>query len=191
MKSAYDVLMVPLEKRGIRKYRKELFKNAKGKILEVGSGTGVNVDFYSKEQLKNLTFSDKRISKHLLRKTNSCCDIRALDVQSLPFEDNSFDTVVHTLVFCSVQDPLTGLKEIRRILKDDGVLIFIEHVLPSKKSARRIFRVINPFWKIIASGCNLTREYEKDLIRAGFEIRTLNKFMNDVFIAGIAKKVTR
>jgi ubiquinone/menaquinone biosynthesis C-methylase UbiE len=186
MISFYDLFMRPLEKRGIKKARQELLQEAKGSVLEIGAGTGANIPFYNFEQIESLTITDQILSKHLNKHKNTHLVITA-DVEKLPFQDNSFDTIVHTLVFCSVPNVESGLSEIYRVLKPGGKLLFIEHVLPKKNPLKSIFHWINPVWKKVASGCHLNRQYIPDVSKH-FKDLTYKSFMNDVFIYGKAIK---
>jgi len=189
MVSFYNVFMYPLEKMGINKARRELVPRAKKKILEIGSGTGANLKYYHFSEIQELTLSDNTISKPLLKlhnKDEELFDLVQLDVQELPFDDNTFDYIIHTLVFCSVTDVDKGLKEIKRVLKCDGELLFIEHVLPSKKPLKSVFSFVNPAWKKMASGCNLNRDYLKSLKKNNFEISYHKNFMNTAFVYGVA-----
>ena len=188
MFSLYDVFMKPLEKGGIRKARQTLMPEAKGKVLEIGSGTGANLEFYDFDQIQDLTITDKKISKRV--KNSDLKEIMFIeaDVLELPFLDHTFDTIVHTLVFCSVEDGSKGFQELRRVLKSEGNLIFIEHVLPDKGCLRKTFKLINPIWKRVSSGCHLTRSYLDALKDNGFRLLESKQFMKTVFVSGIAVK---
>ena len=191
MPSLYDWFMKPLEKRGIRTARKRLMKLVKGSVLEIGSGTGANIPFYNMDEIDQLVITDKKLSKHIdVYRELEKVELVETSVTSLPYKDQSFDTIVHTLVFCSVDDVMKGLSELKRVLKPGGKLMFIEHVLPHKKGYRRLFKTINPIWRTFAGGCNLTRSYEESLITSGFQIEQVNRFMSTVFISGIATKKT-
>ena len=187
MFSLYDLFMVPLEKRGITKARKELIPKATGQVLEIGSGTGVNIKHYNFDKIDTLTMTDKKLSKKIQQIAPKNITLQALNVESLPFDDNTFDYLIHTLVFCSVKDVSKGIQELKRVLKPTGRLLFIEHILPEKKGLKKLFRFLNPAWRIIASGCNITRDYESSLLTHGFETIQSSKFMNTVFIYGEAK----
>lgn len=188
MLSFYDLFMKPLEKRGLRKSRQSLVPKAYGSVLEIGSGTGANIQYYDFNQVEELIVTDKKLSKQIQKRYGNKLQLVEVDVQVLPFKDQRFDTIVHTLVFCSVDDVSKGLAELKRVLKPDGQIIFIEHVLPETGFLKKLFRFINPVWKKVASGCNLTRSYQDSLHVAGFEITALNQFTNTVFISGIARK---
>ncbi len=187
MKSLYDLFMTPLEKRGIRNARINLIPKASGKILEIGAGTGANLKYYNFNNVDSLIVTDKKINKVLIKSKKELIQFMESNVSSLPFDDNTFDYIVHTLVFCSVKNVDKGLSELRRVLKKDGTLIFIEHIYPEKKRLKRLFSFLNPAWRVVASGCNLNRDYEKSLRSNGFDIIHSNKFMNTVFVSGEAK----
>lgn len=188
MISFYDLFMRPLEKRGIKQARKRLMIQATGSVLEIGSGTGANMKFYNFDLITDLTVTDKKLSKRIKKLGLEETTFVEADVSKLPFADDSFDTIVHTLVFCSVVDVSIGLLELKRVLKPNGKIIFIEHVLPEHIFLKRTFKFINPLWKTFASGCNLTRSYVDSLEQEGFEISQLKKFMKTVFISGVASE---
>lgn len=188
MFSFYDIFMKPLEKRGIKQARKRLITQAKGSVLEIGSGTGANIRFYNFDLITDLTITDKKLSKSVKRLDINKAEFIEADVSNLPFSDDSFDTVIHTLVFCSVKDVSKGLLELKRVLKPNGIIIFIEHILPEHNFLKRTFKFINPLWKKVSSGCNLTRSYIDSLEQEGFKIMESSKFMKTVFVSGIAIK---
>ena len=191
MISIYDIFMKPLEKRGITKARRELIPMAYGNVLEIGAGTGVNIKYYNMPLISKLTLSDVALSKKVKDIASKDIFLTELNVEALPFDDNTFDVVIHTLVFCSVTDVSKGLAEIKRVLKPDGKLLFIEHVLPKRIGLKRFFKFINPAWRRIASGCNLTREFEDSLSKQGFVFDTPTRFMKSAFISGVAKTEQR
>jgi ubiquinone/menaquinone biosynthesis C-methylase UbiE len=178
--------MKPLEAMGIKKARKMLIKKARGDVLEIGAGTGANLSYYDMNQIQSLTVTDQSRSKHLDVSVVDKVSFTEASAEALPFLNDSFDTVVHTLVFCSVSDVDTGLAEIKRVLKPNGTLIFIEHVLPEKTGMKRLFRFLNPMWRKVAGGCNLTRDFSLSLEQSAFEIVHQGRFLNTVFSFGIA-----
>lgn len=186
MISLYDMFMMPLEKSGIKKARKELIPTSKGAVLEIGSGTGVNIKHYNFDQIERLTMTDIKLSRKIKKVSHEQIELLELNVEGLPFEENTFDYVIHTLVFCSVKDVSKGIQELRRVLKPGGRVLFIEHILPEKGGLKRMFSFINPAWRVFASGCNLTRDYETALTNNGFEIIRSSKFLRTVFVYGEA-----
>lgn len=188
MKSFYNLFMRPLEKRGLSKAREELVSLVSGNALELGVGTGANLQFYSLDKINNLVLSDLAKSKHLVLPKNDNIIYIDVSVEELPFENECFDFVIHSLVFCSVNEVSKGLEEIKRVLKQSGKLLFIEHILPEKRGLRRIFKMINPIWRKISNDCQLNKDFENSLNDCGFEILQLHKFNNTIFISGIAQK---
>ena len=115
------------------KWRKNLLKDVKGTVLEVGIGTGKNLSFYPEGiQLTGVDFSPKMLEK-AEEKIKSLdlsfpVTLKEMDIQQMDFPDDSFDYVVSTCVFCSVPDPVKGLKELKRVCKSDGKIIMLEHM---------------------------------------------------------------
>ncbi|KUK71833.1 MAG: Methyltransferase type 11 [Clostridiales bacterium 38_11] len=185
---AYDLFMLPLETLLLNKKRKDIFKKISGNVLEIGVGTGTNLKYYDYGKLKSLTITDQELSPAIKNyKYPEQLNVRVLqaDVQSLPFESGSMDSIVFTLVFCSVTDPYAGLKEIKRVLKPDGRIFFIEHVLPLHNPMREVFHKANHQWPKIAGGCNLSRETDKVIEESGFKIEKFERFFG-AFITGVA-----
>ncbi|MFW5827776.1 MAG: class I SAM-dependent methyltransferase, partial [Alkalispirochaeta sp.] len=117
-----------------------------------------------------------------------------IDAQRLPFPDNSFDTVVATLVFCSVECQPCGFDEILRVLKPSGRYLFLEHVRPDHPVMATLFDAVNPVWNQVSRGCNLNRDTLVVLRQAGFQIEWNVADRNGVFTwgaAGDAGAITR
>ncbi|BEP29586.1 class I SAM-dependent methyltransferase [Helicovermis profundi] len=186
----YDTFMEPFERKGIRETRKKHCARAYGNVLEVGPGTGVNIKYYDMNSISKLSFVDLKFNVDFINKIkeNSKMFIFNNSVEDLPFESNSFDTIIITLVFCSVENPLKGLSEIRRVLKENGKIYFIEHVQSDKDSLKPILNFMTPLWKKVANGCHLNRDTLKTFKEADFEIVYYNRFLNGVFIEGEAIK---
>ncbi|MDP3385762.1 MAG: class I SAM-dependent methyltransferase [Eubacteriales bacterium] len=185
---AYDLFMLPLETFLLNRRRKSIFRDVAGNVLEIGAGTGTNLKYYQYDKLKSLTITDQDLSPALLNhKYPEDLNIKTIeaDAENLPFETASMDSVVFTLVFCSVTDPYAGLNEIRRVLKPGGRIFFIEHVLPLNNPMRRVFHKANHQWKKMAGGCNLSRETDKIIEESGFKIEKLERFFG-AFITGVA-----
>lgn len=190
MASLYDVFMYPLEMMGIKKARKDLFPSVSGKVLEIGSGTGSNIPYYNIDNIDSLIVSDFHVKKVLSKKQSNKISVLEVDVQNLPFPDQSFDFVIHTLVFCSVADVDKGLREIRRVLKPGGTLLFIEHVLPTGKHLKKAVNLLNPAWTKMSNGCHLNRSFIQTLSKNNFEVKKVDTFMKTLFIYGIAIPVS-
>ncbi|MFP4637279.1 MAG: class I SAM-dependent methyltransferase [Spirochaetaceae bacterium] len=188
----YDAFMSALENGGLGSRRARLLPEARGVVLEVGAGTGVNLAHYPCENLRDIYVLDLSVSNRVYRRSaDGCLDPTILegDVQHLPFEDAFFDTVVFTLVFCSVADPGRGLAEIHRVLRPGGRIIFMEHVLPEDGPVLRVsLRAITPVWKHVSGNCHLDRDTLTSIRDAGFVVDSLERFANGVMVAGTGHK---
>lgn len=190
----YDTFMYPLEKARLSRFRKRLLGYAQGEVLEIGAGTGVNLKYLPFSKIDRYVGLDLNIKPLLMpdevhvRKQSFTYEFIDGNVEELPFEDDSFDTVVFTLVFCSVHNPLKGLQEIHRVLKPRGRLIFIEHILPNKPVLRPMFELMTPYWSAVAENCHLNRDTVPLIKFAGFKVLREEYFFKGVFVGGAAVK---
>lgn len=188
----YDILMAPLETCLLRKQRLKLIPLAKGNVLEIGSGTGVNLRLYDWDRVKSLTLTDLSVGNRLRRQKaihseSQRINILEADAGQLPFPENSFDTVVFTLLFCSVENVPKALSEVMRVLQPKGQVIFIEHVLPEARPWKDVFNFLTPLWKHLAGGCCLNRKTVNDFRMNGF-ILTEKKSFGLAFTSGLLSK---
>jgi len=153
--------------------RAKVVPRASGDILELGCGGGTNLQFYDWSQVRSLSGVDPspellgRAQDALLRSGRSANFANGI-AEALPFENNSFDSVVTTFTLCSVQDPTAALSEVRRVLRPGGRLIFLEHGKAPDPAAAIWQNRIEPVWKHIAGGCHLTRPVTGAISNAGF-----------------------
>ncbi|MHC5063250.1 MAG: class I SAM-dependent methyltransferase [Planctomycetota bacterium] len=176
----YDRVVSASEDAGLREWRRDLLASASGKGLELGAGTGLNLDHYG-ESVLSLSLSEpdphmrarlESRARETLGSAAACSDLLAERI-SLPDED--LDFVTATLVICSVRDPKQSLREIFRVLRPGGTYYFLEHVAHSPPRSDRWQRLVEPIWKRVMGNCHLTRRTE-DLIRAvGFEVEDLQR----------------
>jgi ubiquinone/menaquinone biosynthesis C-methylase UbiE len=173
----YDPVLALGELTGLRRRRRELLAAAHGRVVELGAGTGLNLRHYpgGLDELL-LVEPDPAMRRQLarrLRRTRRAAEIVGACAERLPFSDHSVDTVVATLVLCTVDDPGLALREITRVLRPDGKLLFLEHVrAPTPRLARWQQRLHEP-WRHFACGCRCDR-MTVELIRAcGFEFDEL------------------
>ncbi|WP_455382125.1 class I SAM-dependent methyltransferase [Salinispira pacifica] len=193
--AGFDMLMAPLERLTLHPLRARLIREASGSVLEVGAGTGVNLRHYDGGAVESLDITDLDLYYgYILRRRRAHGPfpfpiyLTDADVQELPFEPASFDTVVFTLLFCSVEDPSAGLMEIRRVLKPDGRIIFIEHVLPRHRTISKTFRRLTPAWRRVAGNCHLDRATIPAIRRAGFELTVVESLSYGIFVGGVGRK---
>jgi ubiquinone/menaquinone biosynthesis C-methylase UbiE len=191
MYKVYDVIMLPLEKLWFERLRKKTVSQAMGRVLEIGAGTGINIKYYNIDAITSLDLIDietEFIQLNRDKKKPPKVSIHKGDVMRLPFEDNFFDTVVFTLLFCSVEDPETGLSEIKRVLKDDGEIFFIEHVISCSSHIAKVQTLLTHGWKKIAGNCHLDRPTLEYIKEAGFTITSLEKKAVCAVVAGSGRK---
>ncbi len=169
----YDIFEWPFKKKFSR-LRKRLVKNAEGRTLEVGIGTGNNIPFYpGTVELTGIDFSDKMIGIARKKPTGGLkVNLQVMDAEDMLFEDNAFDTVVSFGTLCSIPDPERGLKEIRRVCRDGGRILMLEHVRSENKIAGKLMDLLNPLTRRII-GDNINRRTYENLIRAGFNPRDI------------------
>lgn len=165
----YDIMDSPMEMM-MSGWRKKLLENAEGKTLEIGVGTGNNIPHYPEHiELTGIDFSERMVAiareKYGNRKN---VKIVQMDAEDMAFRDNSFDTVVTSCVFCSVPDPVKGLQEIRRVCKNGGRILMLEHVRSEKKVVGKMMDMIN-FIPLHIYGANINRRTYENLLKAGFK----------------------
>jgi len=178
--SIYDRFMKKTEEASLQEWRADLLSHAKGDVLEVGVGTGINLPFYAnRPKISSLTLAEP--DPHMRKRAEARAklldrsDVKIIDapVENLPFAEASFDTVVATLLLCSVKDPSAALASIRRLLRPGGRFLFLEHVAAEENPGRLLWQErIEPFWKIIGDNCHLTRRTLLSIKSAGFSVET-------------------
>jgi len=158
----YDRAMKSTEEAGMREVRRETLAGASGRTVDIGAGTGLNVDLYPAAVTELvLAEPDEHMLKRLQPKVPAWgrgVDVVQAPAGDLPFDDDSFDSAVFTLVLCTVPDPVGALKEAARVLKPGGRLLFVEHVRsPDPKLARWQDRLERP-WRLLGDGCHCNRD---------------------------------
>jgi ubiquinone/menaquinone biosynthesis C-methylase UbiE len=161
-----------MRNRDLAAQRKCLLPAARGRVLEIGIGSGLNLPFYPPEvdSLVGIDPSEKLLAMTRKKVPGLAFTVELVrdGAERLSFENDSFDNVVTTWTLCSIAEAGAALSEMRRVLKPEGELIFIEHgQAPEPKVARWQDRV-NPIWRRFAGGCNLNRPIEQMITGAGF-----------------------
>jgi SAM-dependent methyltransferase len=174
--AAYDRGFKATEEAGLREMRRELLAQVRGRVLELGAGTGLNLEHYP-EGIESLTLvePDPHMTKQLrekLAQSGKSAQISVVEApgEKLPFPDDSFDTVVVTLVLCTVPDLEASLAEIKRVAAPGGQLLFLEHVRAHDPGLAKWQDRLEGPWKFLADGCRCNRDTVAAIGAAGFEL---------------------
>ena len=177
-------VVLDIATRPLMPQRKEIIASAKGRVLEIGIGTGSNLPFYSEQatEIVGIEPDPAMLSKaqQAAAKIRIAATVKLAidDAQNLQFPDDSFDTVIMCLVLCTIPDPLKALQEAYRVLKPNGQLIFLEHVRAPNTHIARLQNWATPAWKHLGCGCHLNRDTEQTLIAAGFNFLQITRYQH-------------
>ena len=160
--------------------RQKVVPLAKGKVLDIGIGPGLNIPFYNSDKIDKVIGIDPShelidLAKELANDSKASIELVIGSAESIPYPDNFFDTVLVTYTMCTIPNVAIANKEMWRVLKDDGRLIFCEHGLAPDKKISKWQNRIDPFWGKIAGGCHLNRDIQKLITDAGFSFESLDK----------------
>jgi SAM-dependent methyltransferase len=156
----YDPFFWLAERAGLAARRRALVQQARGRVLEIGAGTGLNLRHYADDAELVLSEPDAAMADRLRRRVagrRRPATVVLAPAEALPFADGEFDTVVSTLVLCTVPDQAAALREIRRVLRPGGQLLFMEHVRSDSPRWARWQDRLNTPWRAFAAGCNCNR----------------------------------
>ena len=174
--SLYDRALKASEENGLGEMRRTLLAEARGRVVEIGAGTGVNLDLYG-AGIDDLTLvePDPHMGAKLRdRLTGHSGPARLVTApaEALPFPDDTFDTAVATLVLCTVPDPVAAIVELARVLKPGGRLLFIEHVRAADLGSARWQDRFEKPWRFMADGCHCNRDTLAGIEAAGFTVES-------------------
>jgi len=176
----YDRMMASAERHGLGERRGRLLGEARGRVLEIGAGTGLNLPHYVAGQVGSVVAlePDGAMRRRLLPRVAAApvpCRVEEAGIDEARFADGSFDTIVASLVLCTIPDPPGAAARLRRWLAPDGVLLFLEHVRAVGWRGR-IQAAVSPLWSRLAGGCRLDRETLGTLREAGFFVTDCERF---------------
>lgn len=189
----YDRGLRATEENGLGAMRAELLAEARGRVIEVGAGTGVNVDLYGEIEDLTLVEPDPHMAAQLRKRleagegahgggaaagepnasTDAPKHLVEAPAEALPFADDTFDTAVATLVLCTIPDPTAALAELARVLKPGGRLLFIEHVRSDDPDRARWQDRLEKPWRFMADGCYCNRDTEATLGKSAFVVESV------------------
>jgi SAM-dependent methyltransferase len=198
----YDWALKATEENGLGAMRAELLAGARGRVIEIGSGTGVNLELYG-DGVEDLTLVEPdphmgaQLRKRLAERSDAASGVDdgpsidpadalaeptkpvpahlvAAPAEALPFPDDTFDTAVATLVLCTIPDPIKAIDEMARVLKPGGRLLFIEHVRADDPSSARWQDRLEKPWRFLADGCYCNRDTESVLRASSFKVEAID-----------------
>jgi ubiquinone/menaquinone biosynthesis C-methylase UbiE len=178
----YDRLTARTERAGLAEMRRSLLSAASGRVLELGAGTGHNLQHYT-EAVTELVLAEPdpnmaRVLRERLEREGTAAgnpSVIEAPAEELPFDDGSFDVVVATLVLCTVEDPGRALAEVRRVLVEGGRFLYLEHVRSARRGLARWQDWLERPWGWVSGGCHPNRATDQLLAGAGFWIDSLER----------------
>lgn len=201
----YDRMLAGSEKAGLEQARRELLAQASGRVLELGAGTGLNLPHYT-DAVTELVLAEpdphmaQRLRDKLAAEPSRAQQVAVIEApaEELPFEDEHFDGVVSTLVFCTVDDPAAAVAEAKRVLVEGGALLFIEHVRAETRRLARVQDLVERPWGWFTGGCHPNRPTGDTIAENGFWVERLDRGefpkappMAKPLISGVARRPSR
>lgn len=175
----YDSAVRATEEAGLREMRRRLLEGAGGRVLDVGAGTGANIGLFG-AGADEVVFCepDPHMAKRLRRKladSGTAGSVVEAPAERLPFDDASFDSVIFTLVLCTVPDPAAALAEAARVLRPGGRMLFIEHVRSEEPGLARWQDRLHRPWRFLADGCNCNRDTLGAIEASGLRVEEVER----------------
>ena len=165
----------------IAQQRRHVIGQARGRVLEIGFGTGLNLPFYTSDVERLVAIEPNAGMGRWTRERVGAAKIpveqhRLAAGGRLPFEDGSFDTVVSTWTMCSIRDVAGALAEAHRVLRGHGRLLFVEHGLSPERGVAKWQRRLTPVFKLFGDGCHLDRDIEAIVRESPFQVEVMDRF---------------
>ena len=173
----YDLYSGPMEWMGTARRRRRVLAGATGEVLEAGVGTGLNLEYYpAGVDVTGIDISPRMLSRARRRAEAAAVDVTldVADVEDLPYGDARFDTATATCVYCSVADPVRGLRELARVTKPEGRVLLLEHVRPRNRLLGALADLVSPLTRRLF-GPEVNRRTERNVEAAGREIVTVGR----------------
>jgi ubiquinone/menaquinone biosynthesis C-methylase UbiE len=191
----YAFLSEREEKAGQNEHRIELLRGAHGRVIELGAGNGLNFGYYPPEVEQVVAVEPEPYLRDRAREAAARApvdlDVVEASADALPYDDDSFDAAVASLVLCSVPDQSRALSELRRVLRPGGELRFYEHVVPRRERPARLFRLADSsgVWPKLLGGCHCSRDTAASIEQAGFSVERMRRlsFNGLPHILGLAR----
>ena len=160
--------------------RKKIVPFAKGDVLEIGIGSGLNLPFYDLDQINKIWGLDpseelNSMAEKVARDIDIDVDLIIGGAEEIPLPSNSMDTILITYTLCTIQDLGSSLKEIRRVMKDDAVMLFCEHGIAPDANVIKWQNRVNPLWGKLFGGCNINRNIPEIIQSSGFTLNSLDQ----------------
>lgn len=186
--AVYDLIESPMEWLAFRHWRRRLLSRLEGRfVIEAGAGTGKNFPYYpSGIDVTAIDLSERMLRGSRTRAASGGIRLAVMDVEALGFADNAFDAALATFLFCSVDDPIAGLRELGRVVRPGGQILLLEHVRPSGY-AGRLFDWLNPLVRS-ALGPNINRDTVGNVRRAGLVIEEETNLASDIVKLLVCRK---
>lgn len=179
----YDPLIAPFDYLGVRRWREWTTRAARGRTLEIGVGTGLNLPHYrAARAIAAIDPDGASLARARLRRNGNNVSLYQARAEELPFADESFDAIVGTLTFCSIGDPERAAREVWRVLKHGGAFRLVEHVRVENRLIARAQDALTPLWREVAGNCHLNRDTVRVIARAGFRVRAVNRLVGSLFV---------